>query len=988
MKRLKKIFEIVIITVIMCSMTNIAFATDFSEYLSDEEQYTDEFLEWQDLSDEEKAIRIQPRTYIVPKTKAESTNPINIVENLSAKYESKYDLRNVIPENMVVKNQGQTNSCWAFASLGSLETNLALRDYKNSVPAKEYDYSERHMVYATSRTFLNNVKNPIGFGKEVNAGGNTFISTAYLTNGTGAVLESDMPFENNEDLIDISQLDNKTVQTQVYDTMDFYSQIGDEDSEELRNAMKYHIKNYGSIDAGIHGAQMTSEYYNDKTGAIYCEDIKKTPMDHGVTIVGWDDDYSRENFNEKHRPTQNGAWIIKNSWGSAIELTMDEAKKEVWKVYEEECRKKGWNSAEEIPEQLTIDIFRESGYTIENEKIYKPIGDNGFMYVSYQDAVVYYMLYGMMKTDDKLNYDNLYQYNFYGAPRALKFLTSKMYLANTFEKQTDGKEYVNQVSIDAPETYTCKVYINPNGSGKNKSDFIPVELKAGASETIDAGYHTLEFLNPVEIIGKEFTILIEIQGTRDKEMYINLEAPIEKSYFENVKIESNKCFWTIDGAFEEGEWVDWSEMNDMNKNYPNSDSTIKAFTVSEVKEQVLENIEITKAPSKTTYIVGQNFDSTGMVVSAVYNDGEKKQITDYKIENGENLKAGQTSVKITYQGKSVEQEIKVEEKTIESISIGSLPTKTEYVQNKESLDLTGGTIKAKYTDNSEEEVSMKSSLVRVSGFNNKVLGKSTITVTYLEKTATFAVTIIEEKTEKPDDPPAKVEAENSIFDNMKSSVANVKSYTFTDKSKKAYITMDIQLNNITRSTKNDSLEYYYYLSSSPNKTNIKDWVKIKETQSSTYRLAFSINTNDISNFSEVSKSTKLYLYIKEVAKKDSDTKTLVTSSVELQYKDSPEIYVDGVKKTDNNGNNNNNNGNNNNNNNNNQNQNSNNNASKQNTNTNSNTNTRSYVNTSGDDNTISNKQLPKAGTAFLFTTILAISILGILMYVKYEKIDK
>jgi len=52
----------------------------------------------------------------------------------------------------------------------------------------------------------------------------------------------------------------------------------------------------------------------------------------------------------------------------------------------------------------------------------------------------------------------------------------------------------------------------------------------------------------------------------------------------------------------------------------------------------------------------------------------------------------------------------------------------------------------------------------------------------------------------------KVEAATLSFDNMKSSVSNVKSYTFTDKSKKQYITMDIQLNNITRSEAQKILE--------------------------------------------------------------------------------------------------------------------------------------------------------------------------------------
>jgi hypothetical protein len=38
--------------------------------------------------------------------------------------------------------------------------------------------------------------------------------------------------------------------------------------------------------------------------------------DHQVTIVGWDDNYEVENFNEDHRPTKPGAYIIMNSHGT------------------------------------------------------------------------------------------------------------------------------------------------------------------------------------------------------------------------------------------------------------------------------------------------------------------------------------------------------------------------------------------------------------------------------------------------------------------------------------------------------------------------------------------------------------------------------------------------------------------------------------------------------------------------------------------------
>ena len=38
-------------------------------------------------------------------------------------------------------------------------------------------------------------------------------------------------------------------------------------------------------------------------------------VNHVVTVVGWDDTFSKENFNEVSNVSADGAWIVKNSWG-------------------------------------------------------------------------------------------------------------------------------------------------------------------------------------------------------------------------------------------------------------------------------------------------------------------------------------------------------------------------------------------------------------------------------------------------------------------------------------------------------------------------------------------------------------------------------------------------------------------------------------------------------------------------------------------------
>lgn len=54
----------------------------------------------------------------------------------------------------------------------------------------------------------------------------------------------------------------------------------------------------------------------------------------------------------------------------------------------------------------------------------------------------------------------------------------------------------------------------------------------------------------------------------------------------------------------------------------------------------VESIEITTPPDKTEYMAGEDFDPTGMVVTAVYEDGTSEPITNYIIFRGDKLVQG------------------------------------------------------------------------------------------------------------------------------------------------------------------------------------------------------------------------------------------------------------------------------------------------------------------------------------------------------------
>ncbi|WP_407432373.1 C1 family peptidase [Methanobrevibacter sp.] len=202
---------------------------------------------------------------------------------------SRFDLRDhgwVTP----VRTQGDANSCWAFGTMGALESAVL------KATGKSYDFSESHMV----NTMLKYSK--YGVSKDADDGGVSDWAVEYLLSWFG-------PVSANKDFYDefgrISPIFNPNENIHIQDVMFFHPRHNLTDNDNYKKA----IMEYGALDVSYVNFD-GAPYYNDKTAAQY----QNVTLDqnHEVTIVGWDDNYSKDNF--LITPPGDGAWIIKNSW--------------------------------------------------------------------------------------------------------------------------------------------------------------------------------------------------------------------------------------------------------------------------------------------------------------------------------------------------------------------------------------------------------------------------------------------------------------------------------------------------------------------------------------------------------------------------------------------------------------------------------------------------------------------------------------------------
>ncbi|MDR3240554.1 MAG: C1 family peptidase [Lactobacillaceae bacterium] len=252
----------------------------------------------------------------------------------------KYDPRSFI---LPIRNQHSFDNhhnqsiCWSYAGndmfsfseqkhLGILNTYSP--NYTNHLTAPD--------LYTPSVDTINNPN----FDDErtsLNDGGNQAAPGVLSMLGLNPVLEHDFP-STDEHGDATSEVSTKQYSFEDFDkikskannhvTVTDVNRVGAIDSPCVFNSRINELKNEiitnGAVGYSFDATQVyerTSDdqvsSWNPKTNSLFnsANDSTVAAINHATALVGFDDNYSRNNFNGNQQPTQNGAFIVRNSWG-------------------------------------------------------------------------------------------------------------------------------------------------------------------------------------------------------------------------------------------------------------------------------------------------------------------------------------------------------------------------------------------------------------------------------------------------------------------------------------------------------------------------------------------------------------------------------------------------------------------------------------------------------------------------------------------------
>ena len=279
-----------------------------------------------------------------------SANAINTADlgdgGASETLPEKVDLRNS-GKVTSVKSQGYTSTCWSWGTTAAAETSIA-----NSTGQAATSYSPFQFAYFGYTPLSSNTaelkgteKSQAGEGVNgassdrsdlLNIYGDPYQVTALMMQGTGPATEQSIPFPTQslqdgkfyeEDSLTADQRRQSVAQLSRWNN--FGSLITTETNssgqtsyietdEAVLSKMKQALAGGNAIVIGYYADTNADPsvdvYFKRSTSAQYT--YKYEPMNHIVCVVGYDDNYSKENFVDGHQPEKDGAFIVKNSWGT------------------------------------------------------------------------------------------------------------------------------------------------------------------------------------------------------------------------------------------------------------------------------------------------------------------------------------------------------------------------------------------------------------------------------------------------------------------------------------------------------------------------------------------------------------------------------------------------------------------------------------------------------------------------------------------------
>lgn len=197
-----------------------------------------------------------------------------------------------------VKDQGSTNLCWAYSSVAASESSILISKIDPSASAASLDLNPKAAAYRVSSRGSDPLGNTDGeyiSGDFTAATGNPAKIATLFSQWWGPVSGGNAkadPFENSpyrlENAVHIPE--NK------------------DDAAKRISAIKEAVAEYGAVTFQYNNARNVY-YYNPKN------ETGSQSYPHACTIIGWDDSIPADSFSPGGA-TQNGGWLIKNSYSS------------------------------------------------------------------------------------------------------------------------------------------------------------------------------------------------------------------------------------------------------------------------------------------------------------------------------------------------------------------------------------------------------------------------------------------------------------------------------------------------------------------------------------------------------------------------------------------------------------------------------------------------------------------------------------------------